>query len=252
MLAGTISMPGPIKAQSRTRLSALLYQLEYHMKTTVKSRLVRSSAAVVAAAILGVWFMFGGAQSARAEDAQILSLSGQDMVLMPVKAVNELEQRVIYLEETVAALTESWQHINTHRLCVSDDAGAETCVTKVQLDLLLSQLPRAEIGQASTAQEAVASTPAGPVAAAEPIATAEPVAAAEAVATAEPVEVAVTAEPSPPSEPTTLVVENVRPDQAPESTGTVTLSSDGPSTGAAVLSSPQVEIYEPFADDSRR
>jgi len=213
---------------------------------------------------LGFWFTFGGAQVARAEDAQNTSLSGQDMILMPVKTVNELEQRVIYLEETVASLTESWQHINTHRLCVSDDAGAETCVTKAQLDLLLVQLPRAEAGQDSIAQEAVASAPAEPTAAAEPIAPAEavasaaPVAPAEAVVTAEPVaaaepvEVAVTAEPSPPSEPTTLVVENVPPDQAPESTGTVTPSSDGPSVGAAVLLSPQVEVYEPFADDGRR
>ena len=48
-----------------------------------------------------------------------------------------LEQHVIYLEETVNALTDSWQHIDTHRLCITDDSGAETCLTKPQLDALL-------------------------------------------------------------------------------------------------------------------
>jgi hypothetical protein len=190
------------------------------MKTTMKSVFVRPSAAIAAAAILGIWFTLGGSQVVRAEDAETLSPPGQDMVLMPVKAVNALEQRVIYLEETVAALTESWQHINTHRLCVSDDSGAETCVTKAQLDILLTQLASAETGQASVSREAKASPP------------------------AEPVDVAVTTEPPPPSEPTIVVGENVLPDQAPESTGTVSPAPAGPSSGAAVVSYPKVEIYE--------
>ena len=185
------------------------------MKTTMKSLFVRPSAAIAAAAVLGFWFAFGGAQIARAEDAETLSPPGQDMVLMPVKAVNALEQRVIYLEETIAALTESWQHINTHRLCVSDEGGAETCITKAQLDFLLTQLDRAETSQSPVSQEAKVSPPAEP-------------------------EIAVTTETSPPSEPTVIVGENVLPDQDPESTGTVNSAS----TGAAVPLYPKVEIYE--------
>jgi hypothetical protein len=196
-----------------------LYQLEYHMKTSMKSLLVRPSAAVAAAAVLASWFTFGGAQMVRAEDPAAQSPAGQDMVLVPAKTVSELEKRVIYLEETVAALTEAWQHIDTHRLCASDDAGAETCVTKAQLDLVISQLERAEISQPAVSLEAKAALPAEP---------------------AEPVEIAATTQTSPSSEPATVVGENVPPDQEPEFTGTV----KSPPTEAAVLSSPKLEPYE--------
>src|ERR1700676_5781894 len=110
------------------------------MKTSVKSRLDRPSAAVAAAALLAIWFTFGASQSARADDIDTLSAPAPDMILVSVKTVNEIEQRIIYLEETVEALTQSWQHIETHRLCVSDDGGAQTCITKSQLDFILTKL----------------------------------------------------------------------------------------------------------------
>jgi hypothetical protein len=206
------------------------------MKTSMKSPLVRPSAAVAAAAALAFWFTFGGAQVVRADDPETLSPPGQDMVLVSVKTVNELEQRVIYLEETVAALTESWQHIDTHRLCVSDDGGAETCVTKAQLDLVLNQMAQAEISQPEVSQEAKASTPAEPAAIAS---TTEP-------SQSEPVETAATTETSPSSEPTTVVKENALPDQDSEFTGTVKSAS----TGDAVLPLPKVEPYEEPAAQS--
>jgi hypothetical protein len=190
------------------------------MKTILMSRLVRPSAAIAAAAVLASWFTFGGSQVVRAEDPEIVSPHGQDMVLVPAKTVDALEQRVIFLEETVAALTESWQHVNTHRLCVSDDSGAETCIGKSQLDALLTQFARAQINQASVSQEANAFPP------------------------AETVEMAATTQTLPSSEPTTVVGENLLPDQDPESTGTVKPAATEPSTGAAELSYPQVEINE--------
>jgi hypothetical protein len=206
------------------------------MKTTMKSFVVGPSAAIAAAAILGVWFSIGGTQVLRAEDAETLSPPGQDMVLMPVKDVHALEQRVIYLEETVAALTESWQHINTHRLCVSDDSGAETCITKVQLDFLLTRLANAEISQPAVSQEAKAAPSAESVETAVTAEISEPAVSQEAKAapSAEPTEMAVAAEPAPPAG------ENVLPDQEPEITGTVSAAINGP----AVLSYPEVEIYE--------
>ena len=185
------------------------------MKTTMQSRSARPFA-VAAVAALAFWFTFGGAQVVRAEDPQTLAPPGQDMVLMPVKTVETLEQRVIFLEETVEALTESWQHIDTHRLCVSDDGGAETCITKAQLDVLLITLAQAKISQPAASQEASASAP------------------------AEPVAVVATTETSPFSEPTTVVGENLLTDQEPEVTGSVQPAA----TGAAVLSFPKVEIYE--------
>lgn len=217
------------------------------MKPTMKSRLARSSLA--AAAALAFWFTFGSAQAVRAEESDILSPPVQDMVLVPAKTVSELEQRVIYLEETVAALTESWQHINTHRLCVSDDSGAETCISKPQLDALLIQfaqakisepvkISEAEISEASLSQETAAAPPAEPV---------------EMAATT-PLSAELATEPTidpgtePITEPTTVVGENSTSGQEPEFTGTVQPvdqdSSAGLSTGAAVLFYPKVEIYE--------
>ena len=181
---------------------------------------VRPSAAVVAAAALAIWFTFGGSQAVRAEEADILSPAGQDMVLVPAKTVETLEQRVIFLEETVAALTESWQHINAHRLCVSDDSGAETCISKPQLDALLIAFAQARVSQPPVSQEASALPP------------------------AEPVEIAATTPALPSAEPTTVVGENSLSEQDPESTGTVKPATAGPSTGATVLPYPNVEIYE--------
>jgi hypothetical protein len=115
------------------------------MKTRAKSWLV-SSSSVFAMALLAFSLTVGGSHAVRADDPETVSYPGQETVLVPVKDLQVLEQRVVYLEETVAALTESWQHINTHRLCVSDEAGAsETCITKPQLDALLA-------GQAKVAE----------------------------------------------------------------------------------------------------
>jgi hypothetical protein len=229
------------------RAIKILYQLEYHMKTTRKSFLAGPSAAAIAAAVLGFWLSVGGAQVVRAEDAETLASPGQDMVLMPVKAVHALEQRVIYLEETVAALTESWQHINTHRLCVSDDSGAETCITKAQLDFLLTKLANAQISQPAVSQEAKATAPAEPVEMAVTAEISQPAVSQEAKAapSAEPIETAATAEPAPLADPVTVVGENVLPAEEPEITGTVSPAIAGDAiTGPAVLSYPNVEIYE--------
>jgi hypothetical protein len=108
------------------------------MKSPMRSFLVCTSSAI-AIALLAFSFSVGGIHAVRADDPESLSLPVQGTVLVPVKDVQALQQRVAYLEEAVAALTESSQHINTHRLCVSDDGGTETCMTKAQLDLLISR-----------------------------------------------------------------------------------------------------------------
>jgi hypothetical protein len=165
--------------------------------------------------MLAFWFTFGGPQAVRADDPETASFPGQEMVLVPAKSIDALEHRVVYLEETVASLSEKWQQISTHRLCVSDDTGAETCITKAQLDSFLNQAPRAEINQPPVSKAAEASPPAAPI---------------ENAAT----------EPLPSSEPTTIVSENVLPDQELETTGT----GDSAISGAAVVSTPEIEIYE--------
>jgi hypothetical protein len=206
----------------RTGRSTPLYQLEYHMKTTMQSRSARPSA-VAAVAVLAFWFTFGASQMVRAEDSETLA-PAQDMILVPVKTVETLEQRVIFLEETVEALTESWQHIDTHRLCVSDDGGAETCITKAQLDVLLTQLAQAKISAPATSQEASAPSP------------------TESDAVVAETETSPVADPGTErsSEPTIVVGENLPADQEPDITGSVKAAA----SEAAVLSFPKVEIYE--------
>jgi hypothetical protein len=181
---------------------------------SMRSHFFSSSATIATAAILAFWFTFGS-QVARADDPGALASPGQEMVLVPVKTIDALEQRVKYLEKSVAGLTESWQHINTHRLCVSDDSGAETCITKAQLDSFLSKEAHAEISQPAVPEEVNASPPAAPI---------------ERAAT----------DVLPSSGPAAIVVEDAPPNQDPEITGTVNSAVPG----AAIVSMPEVEIYE--------
>ena len=176
----------------------------------MRSRL-SSSAAIATAAILAFWFTFGS-QVVRADDPGALASPGQEMVLVPVKTIDALEQRVKYLEKSVADLTESWQHINTHRLCVSDDSGAETCITKAQLDSVLSKEAHAEISQPAVTEEVNVSLPAAPIEGA-----------------------AIDSLPS--SGPASIVGEDAPPNQDPETTGTVNSAV----SGAAVVSTPEIE-----------
>jgi len=113
------------------------------MCTGLKPFFVRASGALAIAALV-LSSSLAGASAARAEEPQTVILQGQEMALVPLKSIEALEQRIARLEETVAALTEAWQHIDTHRICATDPRGeSETCVTKSQLDALLAAQPPA-------------------------------------------------------------------------------------------------------------
>jgi hypothetical protein len=145
------------------------------------------------------------------------------MIVDPImKTVQGLEARVTGLEATVGAMAESF---TSHRvvaqvLCVSDETGSQTCITKAQLDLLLSGIARAEISQPR-------------VAATE----------AKAVPAEEPVETIVTKDTSQYSEQTAPVDENSKAEQEPENTGSI---QSAPS-GAAIVLNPQIEVTEDSA-----
>ena len=149
---------------------------------------VRASGALAVAALM-LSSSLAGASAARAEELQTVILQGQEMALVPVKSIEALEQRIAHLEETVASLTEAWQHIDTHRICATDPRGeSETCVTKSQLDALLA------------AQPAMAQAAAEPAAKEAPVAEA-PVAEAPTVAAQVP-----TAEAPTPEAPAVIAV----------------------------------------------
>jgi len=149
---------------------------------------VRASGALAVAALM-LSSSLAGASAARAEELQTVILQGQEMALVPLKSIEALEQRIAHLEETVASLTEAWQHIDTHRICATDPRGeSETCVTKSQLDALLA------------AQPAMAQAAAEPAAKEAPVAEA-PVAEAPTVAAQVP-----TAEAPTPEAPAVIAV----------------------------------------------
>jgi hypothetical protein len=171
------------------------------MKSPTRSFLVSTSSAI-AVALLAFSFSAGGIHAVRADDPESLSLPVQDTVLMPVKDVQALQQRVAYLEETIAALTESWRRINAHRLCVSDDDGNETCITKAQLDLLISH---AHVVEASAPTAIAGET--------DRVPSAEPVTVAAAPADSEPA-------------PSAVSHEVLHEDQEPGETGTIAVTSN--------------------------
>jgi hypothetical protein len=218
------------------------------MKSDMKRRFACTSSAI-AVALLAFSFSFavGGSQAVRADELESLSPPAQDIVLVPAKDVQALEQRLAYLEEQVAALTESWQHINTHRLCVSDDSS-ETCITKPQLDAFLASQAHvaqadpsaAIVGEAKTADEAVT------VAAATGSSESAPGTASTEIqqSVEEAVKVATATSSSEPA-PSTDSAEVAQKVEEPEHTGSTT--SDGPATEANMIPSPELLAPETTA-----
>ena len=200
------------------------------MKT--RSVLVRRSGAL-AVAVLTLSFAFGGPNAVRAEDPETSPSILREMVFVPVmRAVQGLEQRLSSLEATIASFAQSItsERIVARQLCVSDDSGAQTCLTKAQLDALLknqvhaeAQQPSIVVGDASPAlqiEEGATDETAAPLADAGEIAT-----------TAATLEFAASAASD----------EISQTEQDPIQTGSIPT----PSEGAALVWFPEVEISTP-------
>jgi hypothetical protein len=159
-----------------------------------------------------------GGSAVRAENPSAL----QNIVFEPItKIVLGIEQRLADLETTVAAFAGSFtsERIVAQQLCVADGSGAQTCITKAQLDALLKgavqvslapvvveqpTVPAAVEQPAVPAGESVASLPT--VAAALPAVTEQPAEAAGEAATPMPEVAAVTPDAAPPATEQTAVV----------------------------------------------
>ena len=213
------------------------------MCTGLKPFFVRASGALAIAALV-LSSSLAGASAARAGEPQTVILQGQEMALVPLKSIEALEQRIARLEETVAALTEAWQHIDTHRICATDPRGeSETCVTKSQLDALLAAQPpaaqaaaepatkEAPVAEAPVAEAPVAEAPVAEAPLAEAPLAEAPTAAAQApnaeapavIAVApppvlEPAESVATVEPAAP--PAAVAASEAQEDE-PEHTGSI-------------------------------
>jgi hypothetical protein len=168
-------------------------------------------------AALALAVSLDGSRAVRAEDADDLTTSLQEMIVNPVmKTVQGLEARLTGLEAAVGAMAESFssQRVVAHVLCVSDETGAQTCITKAQLDTLLGGIARAETDQPSAVMTEV-----------------------KAVAT---VETVVTKDASRYPGQDGAVEDKVGADQEPEHTGTIQSAS----SGAAIVLDPGVEVTE--------
>ncbi len=60
-------------------------------------------------------------------------------------AVKALEDRITSLEAKVASVAEKLASRQSTELCVADDAGARTCISKAQLDRLIKMVQTAAI-----------------------------------------------------------------------------------------------------------
>jgi hypothetical protein len=67
-------------------------------------------------------------------------LRGEGFFGPATKVLQEITQQLDALEATVSGFAQSFTsaHITTQELCVSDQSGAQTCITKEQLDALLA------------------------------------------------------------------------------------------------------------------
>jgi hypothetical protein len=171
-------------------------------------------------AVLALAFSLDGSRAVWAEDADDLTSSLQEMIVDPImKTVQGLGARVTGLEAAVGAMSESFtsRRVAAQVLCVSDETGSQTCITKAQLDILLTGIARAEISQP-------------PVAATE----------AKAAPAEEPIETIVTKDTSQYSEQPAAVDEKPVAEQEPEHTGSIQSAS----SGAAIVLNPGIEVTE--------
>ena len=195
-----------------------LYQPEHDMKTS-RMWFLRTLSCGLSLAALTLAFVFDGSRAVRAEDAEVLPPSLQEMIGGPImKTVQGFEQRIASIEATVADFADSFtsRRIAAQLLCVSDQSGAQTCITKSQLDSLLGKLAQAEVVQPHP-----------------------PVTVTEAVAPpAELAKITTATDPTPAAEPANVQAENPLPDQESEHTG----AARSASSGTAVVSDPEEEI----------
>jgi hypothetical protein len=210
------------------------------MTTSRKSLLRRLYCGVSIAALL-LTLSFDGSRPARAADPDALTPLLETIITPIITTVQGVEQRLAGLENAVGSYADSFtsRRVVVQMLCVSDESGAQTCITKEQLDSLLKRVAQAEISPpsdaaAGSASHAEAAQPSDTAEASQP---SDPVSEANAQPPAESVESVIATEPAPPA-PANVQGSILPSDQDPDTTGTVKTAS----SGAAVVLHPEIEI----------
>jgi len=107
-----------------------------------------SLAGILGLSLLALSFSFA-TSAARADDFE--ASPPQNIASDPVASmIQGFEERIAGLEATVMALKGTTEHV-TSQICVADGTGAETCVSKAQLDALLKL--QMKLGEAPAAPD---------------------------------------------------------------------------------------------------
>jgi hypothetical protein len=181
------------------------------------------------------------------------------MMVDPISAaVKAVEERLTSLEAKVASVAESLASRPSveHELCVADDAGARTCISKAQLDRLLKMMQTAAIEPPAKINDRMTSSVAESVieSVTEPAKVESTVESADVMPTAPAAETqaAVVEEPAQIETTTATVVEAPRqaeqaalPEDKLEQDSVPTGSIPAPVQGQAQVTQPEVEITTP-------
>ena len=99
-----------------------------------------------------------GAPAVRAQSDTAAASWGEIAVNPLMNALRAVEARVASIEASLALFASSFttRELNTRQLCVSDESGAQTCITKAQLDALLAKMGQAAAVEQHAANEAPA------------------------------------------------------------------------------------------------
>jgi hypothetical protein len=225
---------------------------------TAKSRLLTKVSCGFSIAFLA--FAYTSNISAVRAQTDVPSWRRVDPISAAVKAV---EDRLTSLEAKVASVADSLASRPSTELCVADDTGARTCISKAQLDRLLKMVqtaaiePPAKTNDRMTASVAEGVTE-GVTESAKIESTIESVEAAPAAPATE-TQAAVVEEPAQIETTTATVVEAPRQaEQAalPEDTinqdSMPTGSIPAPTQGDALVTQPEVEVTTPPAQPTEQ
>jgi hypothetical protein len=164
------------------------------------------------------------------------------MMVDPIStAVKAAEERLASLEAKLASVTEQLtaRQSTERELCVADDAGARTCISKAQLDRLLKMMQSAAIEPPAQATDSVTALP--ELAEPAPFAPETKAAAVEEPAKIETTSPAVV---EAPRQAEQAAAETLEPDSMP--TGSIPAPE---SQGRAQDTHPEVEITTPSTEN---
>jgi hypothetical protein len=213
---------------------------------TAKSRLLTKVSCGFSIAFLA--FAYTSNISAVRAQTDVPSWMMVDPISAAVKAV---EDRLTSLEAKVASVADSLASRPSTELCVADDTGARTCISKAQLDRLVKMMQTAAIEPPASVNDTMTASVTESVTEPAKVETVESAEAMPAAPAAE-AQAAVVEEPAQIETTTATVVEAPRQaEQAALPPDTInqdsmpTGSIPAPTQGDALVTQPEVEITTP-------